>query len=414
MDKFLYKVSKQGKFEAGEMEGRDEDEVAGKLREKGFEILSIRKREEEKRIISEKATQSILRRFRRIKKVDKVFMYKNFSTMLTAGLPLTEAIDLLRESIKNDRLVEVLGQLKYDVEGGSYISGSLEKYPDIFGTSEIAMIRAGEVGGTLPQSFDGLYQDVESERKLIGDIRGALMYPSIILSILLLVTLLLLLFVLPQLTGFFDQANMEIPLMTRIIMDFSAFLKSYFIYIAAFLIIVVVLLRVSIKRSKGAKKTFDKLILKIPMIGNYLKLFFIHKFARMLGLLLKSGVPILQALEIVEKSLTHIGYSESIEYVRKKVKMGDKLSDLISEFKDLYPPFVGRMLKVGDRTGNTAEALDNISEYYRNELEEALENIPSLIEPILMVFLGAGVALIAIAVLIPLYKIVSGINQLQK
>lgn len=420
METFTYKALKNKKLVSGEIEGKDIGEIEGKLREKGFEILSIKEKggsKGEGKGGREKATKpswGFFKRYQNVKKVEKVFLYKNLATMLKAGLPLTETIDLLRESMKNPKLIEIMGQLKYDVESGNYISVSLSKYGDVFGTNEIAMIQAGEAGGTLPQSFQGLYEDAAAENKLQKDIQGAMMYPAIILSILLIVTLLLILFVLPQLTGFFEQANIEVPTMTKIIMVGSKLFKKYFLLFVGGFIGGILLLRIAIKKSLTVKSYFDKIIIRLPFIGPQLKYFYVHKFARMLGLLTRSGVPILQALEIVKNSLTHEGYRNSVAKMKEDVKVGGKLYASVEQYDKLYPPFVSRMIKVGDKTGNTPEALENISEYYQEELKGTLENISSLIEPILMVFLGAGVAFIAISVLIPLYRIVSGINEMQK
>ncbi|MBN2015360.1 type II secretion system F family protein [Candidatus Dojkabacteria bacterium] len=416
METYSYKALKDDKLVSGELEGRDENEIAGKLQEQGLEVLNIKQEGGKKSVTPSigKVKTSFLDRFKKVKKVEKMFLYKNFATMLKAGLPLPEAIDLMRESLKNPLLEGVLSQLKYDVEAGNYISASLSKFSDIFSQSEISMIQAGEAGGTLPQSFHGLFIDAEAETKLQKDIKGAMMYPAIILSILLLVTLLLLIFVLPQLTGFFLQANIEVPTMTRIIMAASDFFKDYFFLIAIVVVALIVTLRSLIKKSKTVKKYFDKFTIRIPWLGMQFKYYYIHKIARMLGLLIKSGVPILEALEIVEKSIGHLGFSNSIRVMRSDIKRGGKLSTSVQSFDKLYPPFVSRMLSVGDRTGNTSEALENVSEYYDEELRSTLANISSIIEPILMVALGLGVAFIAISVLIPMYSIVSGINQMQK
>ena len=414
MHKYTYKAIKDKKLISGGVEASDENEAADKLKEKGYEILSIKDNISDFDEEIEKRKLSLMERFTKVKKAEKVFLYKNFATMLKAGLPLLETIDLLRESIKNPKLEEVLSKLKYDVESGNYISASLASYPNVFSSSEIAMIRAGEIGGTLPQSFFGLFEDADSEYKLQKDIKGAMMYPAIILSILLFVAILLLVFVLPQLTGFFMQANIDVPRMTKITMAISDFIRKNIILISIFFISITIVLKILIDKVEKAKVIFDKIIIKLPWIGKQFKLFFIHKITRMLGLLIRSGVPILQALDIVEKSMGHHGYAQSIREIKADVKKGGKLSDSIERYENLYPPFVSRMLKVGDRTGNTSEALDNISVYYRDELQEALDNISTIIEPILMVCLGVGVAFIAISVLIPIYSIVSGINQMKK
>lgn len=414
MQTFLYKALKNKKLVKGEMEGKNEEEIESKLKAQGLEVLSVKSKLGDVTVKDYKTKLPFLSRFEKVKKSEKVFLYKNFATMLKAGLPLTETIDLIRESIRNKRLVDVLGQLKYDVEAGNYISASLSKHGEVFGTNEIAMIKAGEVGGSLPECFHGLYQDVESEVKLQKDIQGAMMYPAIILSILLAVSLLLILFVLPQLTGFFEQANIEVPIMTKIIMAGSKFFRRYFFLLVIVFIALFVVFRILIKKSKQFKHRFDKLIIRVPFIGKQLKFFYVHKFARMLGMLTQSGVPILQALEIVKNSLTHSSYRKSVAVIKEEIKLGGKLFLSVEKFEDLYPPFVSRMIKVGDKTGNTPEALENLSEFYKEELKSTLDNLSSLIEPILMVFLGVGVAFIAISVLIPLYKIVSGINQMQQ
>ena len=415
METFVYKATLRGKLITGEMDGKDQEEIIRKLHEKRYEVLSIKsKAGEGKKKKSTLKKGKLLGFGNKVKKVDKVFLYKNFSTMLIAGLPLTETIDLLGETVKNKKLKEILGQLRYDVEGGGAISVSFGKYPNVFGSSETSMIRAGEVGGSLPKIFNDLYEDMNSEYQLQKDITGAMMYPAIILSILLLVVLLLLLFVLPQFTSFFTQANIEIPMITKVIMAASAFLKKYFVFIIIFFVATFIGTRLGIKRSTWVKGFFDKWILKIPFIGHNLKLFYIYKFARMLSLLIKSGVPILEALEIVRDSMTHTGYRKSVEVIRKDVKLGGKLHKSVGKYEHLYPIFVSRMIKVGDKTGKSSDALQNISEFYQKELKETLGNMSTLIEPILMVVLGFGVAFIAISVLLPMYKIVSGINQMQQ
>lgn len=414
MKTFLYKVTKNEKLKSGEIQAKNEDEAVNKLRSKGYEILNVRSLESEQKGFKKEIVFSGIKLFNKIKKTDKVFLYKNFATMLKAGLPLTEVVDLLKDSVTNERLESILEELKYDVEGGNYISTSLGKHKDIFGANEIAMIQAGEAGGSLPVSFAGLHEDTEAEVKLMKDIKGAMMYPAIILSILLLVTLLLLLYVLPQMTSFFDQASMQIPTMTKIVMGFSSFLKKYFLFIAVFFVGLLIGFRILLKRHKPTKNLYDRLILKIPFVGDQIKNFYIHKIARMLAVLTKSGVPILQSLDIVEKSVSNYLYKNSITVMRNDVKQGGQLSKSVEKFDNLYPAFVARMFKVGDRTGDTAETLRNVSVYYKNELQETLDNLSSLIEPILMVVLGVGVAFIAISVLVPMYKIVSGINQMEK
>ncbi len=415
MKLYTYRALKDKRLKKGEMEADSEDEIIRKLKEKNWEILSVKEKKSQTVLESKDIKkESILKGFGKVKDVDKVFLYKNFATMLKAGLPLPEVIDLLRESLDNEKLKNILKELKHDIETGNYISSSLEKHKDVFDTSEIAMLRAGEVGGSLPESFSSLHQDVESEYKLKKSVKKAMTYPVIILSILAFVAVVLLVFVLPQLTGFFTQSNIEIPATTKFTMALSEFVKKNIVLIVIFSVGAIVGLRVASKKSKGMKEFIDRATLKVPWVGKQFQMYYIHKIARMLALLIKSGVPILEALEIVEKSVMHIGYSGSVKTLREDVKSGKKLSESVRKFKDLYPTFVSRMLKVGDRSGNTAEVLLNISSYYREELEDALANISTLIEPILMVCLGIGVAFIAITVLIPLYSIVSGINQMKK
>ncbi len=413
METFIYKALKNGKVISGEVKANSEYEVEGKLKEKNLEIISISN-------LQDKKKSSDLKHFnipffkKKIKKSEKVFLFKNFYTMLKAGLPVLEIIDLLRESVKNSKLIEILEELKFDIETGNYISSSLLKHSDVFGKNEISMIKAGEAGGTLPQSFEGLYKDAESELKLIKNIKSAMMYPAIILSILLLVTLLLLLFVLPQFTSFFTEANMEVPQMTKIVMGFSVFIRKYCLLVIALGLIFIVGINFLFRNSRFFRVIIENIIIRIPIVGTQVKYYYIHKISRILGSLLKSGVPILQALDIVNESVSNNLYSRSVKSMKDKVKSGGQLSEAIEKFGLIYPPFVSRMLKVGDRTGNTADSLDHVSEYYKEELQETLDNLSSLIEPILMVLLGIGVAFIAISILIPLYKMVSGINQIQQ
>lgn len=411
---FSYKGTKNDQLVKGKIEARDEEDAFANLKKSNIEILSIKGSESDKSSSLDSKSKKILGKVGKIKKGDKVFIYKNFSTMLKAGLPLLESIDLIKDSIKDKKVVKILTQLRYDIEAGSFISDSLAKNKGVFSENEISMLKAGEAGGKLPDSFFNLFQDTDAETRLQKDIKSAMIYPILILSILLLVSLLLVLFVLPQMTGFFEQSDIAIPTMTKLTMGFSNFMRKNFLLIGIVLTAIITAIKVSVKKSSKAKKINDKVMLRIPFLGKQMKYFYIYKISRMLGLLIKSGVPIVQAVEIVEKSVTNTLYKNSITMMKEDLKKGQKLSESIEKFPEIYPSFVSRMVKVGEKTGNTSEALQNISDLYRDNLQETLKNLPSLIEPVLLLFLGAGVAFIAISVLVPMYSIVSGINQMQK
>lgn len=413
MKKFLYKaVNQEGKLIEGDMDERTSFEVEKKLKDEGYDILNISVEKSGKKGEVNIDKVKFLKRKQKVKKSEKVFLYKNIASMLKAGLPMLEVVDLLKEDVKNDRLRNVLKNLKVDVEGGGYISSTFKRYSDIFSEGEVSVIKAGEASGTLPESFHELYTDTKAEDDLRKDVKNAMMYPAIIMSILLLVTTLLFVYVIPQMTSFFVESNIEIPTITKIIIAVSGFMKNNFLILIIGFVGSVITLRSMMKKSEKFKKFFDRFILKVPWLGKQIMRFNVYRFTRMLASLIRSGIPILQALEIASKSISHIGYRRSIEEIRKEVKKGIEISSSISKYDKLYPSFVARMLKFGDKTGNIDEALNNVSEQYQQELEDTLANISTIIEPVLMVILGVGVAFIAISVLIPMYKVVSGINQL--
>ena len=413
MKKFLYKaVSQEGKLIKGEMDERTSQDVEKKLKDKGYDILNISVEETEKKDELNLNNIKFFKRKKSIRKSEKVFLYKNIASMLKAGLPMLEVVGLLKEDVNNDSLRNVLKNLKVDVEGGGYISSTFERYPDMFSEGEVSVIKAGEASGTLPESFYELYVDTKAEDDLRKDIKNAMMYPAIIMSILVLVSTLLFVYVIPQMTSFFVESNIEIPTITKIIIAVSGFMKNNFLVLTLGFVITIVTLRSMVRKSVKFKRSFDKFILKVPWLGKQIMRFNVYRFTRMLSSLIRSGIPILQALEIASKSISHTGYRRSIEETRKVVKKGVEISSAISKYDKLYPSFVGRMLKFGDKTGNIDEALNNVSEQYQQELEDTLANISTIIEPVLMVILGVGVAFVAISVLIPMYKVVSGINQL--
>lgn len=410
---YSYRVAgKNETVETGEIEGQTETEVADKLAKEGKKVLSIQEKLSPQGGVIGAGSASFLDRFRKVSLSDKIFLFKNLSTMIEAGLPLVESVELLEENVKSGKLKDILKHLRSEVESGREMSYVLAQYPKVFSNGEVSMVKAGEVSGNLHVSFNGLYEDADADKRLRKDIKGAMMYPAIIFSIMTIISLALFIFVIPQLTNFFVQSNIEVPLITQIIISVSGFLKRYYIYLFLGIVGVIVGVNALLASSKDVQRFRDIVLLKIPWFNRQYKYFYVHRIARMMSMLLRNGVSIVEALEIAESSLANVKYRETITQSSEEVKRGGKLSESFAKHEKLYPGFVPRMLTVGDRTGKTDESFENISTYYEDELRDTLSNLSSIIEPILMVILGIGVAFIAISVLIPMYRIVSGVNQL--
>ena len=341
--------------------------------------------------------------FERIPAKDVVMFSRQLSIMFSAKVPLVESLRTLAVQTKNLDFKEKIMKISEEIEGGTSFSSAISKYPKLFSPFYVAMARAGEVSGKLSDSLDYLAEHLEKEYYLMGKVKGAMTYPAVIFLVVIAVFVLMILFVIPNLSKVLLESGQELPLVTRIALALPDLLKSWGL---AILLAIIGLAVSSLKyyRTKKGKYFFDKLILKVPLFSSFLKIIYLSRFAENFSTLISGGIPITQSLEICEQILGNSIYKEIIASAREEVKKGEQISSVLSRFPKFFPPLFTQMTIVGERTGSLDKTLLNLVAFYTKETEKTIDSFLSIIEPLLIVFLGLAVGGLMGAVLLPLYK----------
>jgi type IV pilus assembly protein PilC len=341
----------------------------------------------------------------RVKTADKIQFAKNLGVMIEAGLPMTRAISVMERQTKSPAFKKILSELNVSIGRGESLSTAMEKYPDTFSRLFVSMVRAGEESGSLTAALRSVGTQLERAYLLTKKIRGAMIYPAIIVSVMVIIAILMLIIVVPTLSSVFSELNVELPLMTRIVIGLSDFLKNnIFTSIAIALVSAGVLYYAS--RTEKGKRTTDLIKLKIPIINTIVKEANAARTARTLASLLIAGVDVLVALKISGEVVQNVFYKEIIKKAEVAVEKGKPMSAIFMAEEKLYPAFVGEMASIGEETGQLSQMFANIAEYYENEVEQKTKDLSTVIEPFLMVFIGIAVGFFAISMLTPIYSLV--------
>jgi type IV pilus assembly protein PilC len=337
---------------------------------------------------------------------DIVIFTRQFATMIDAGLPLVQALEILSKQTENKSLAKVIGTVKEDVEGGSTFADALKKHPRMFSELYVNMVSAGEAGGILDTILNRLAVYIEKAMNLKRKVKGAMIYPSVIITVAILVIIVIMVWVVPTFAKMFTQLGGVLPLPTRIIIGISNFLGGIGGLIVLFSIIALVIGITQFKRTEKGKTIIDSLLLKFPIIGILLRKVAIAKFTRTLGTLVGSGVPILDSLEITAKTAGNKIVEQSVYEVRKAVAEGKTLAEPMSKSK-VFPPMVTQMIAVGESTGAVDTMLNKIADFYDDEVDNAVANLTSMLEPIIMVFLGGTIGFIVVSMYLPIFRLIT-------
>ena len=337
---------------------------------------------------------------------DIVVFTRQFATMIDAGLPLVQALDILSKQTENKTLAKTLGEVKGDVEGGSTYADALRKHPRIFSELYANMIAAGETGGILDTILGKLASYIEKSMKLKKRVKGAMMYPSFVIFAAVGVVAVIMVFVVPTFAKMFTQMGGILPLPTRIVIGISHFLGGIGGAIMLASIIAFSVFIVQFRRTPTGKKTIDTLMLKVPIIGVLIQKVAIAKFTSTLGTLVASGVPILEGLDITARTAGNVVVEKSVLEVKQAVSEGKTLAEPLSKLK-IFPPMVTQMIAVGETTGAVETMLSKIAEFYDEEVDTAVASLTSLLEPMLIVFLGTTVGFIVVAMYMPIFKLIT-------
>ena len=397
MKKYSFKAkSKEGKVVTGVVEASNEKDAAKLIREKGLFVISLRSQRE--------GLFSLFRKFKnRITSRDVATFTSQLATMINAGLPITEALLVLRNQSKGG-MQKVISQVLADVEGGKSLSESLKKHPKVFDTTYVALVRSGEVGGVLEKVLVRLAENTEKGQEFKGKVKGALIYPIIIVIGMFIVGLIMMVFVIPKLLGLYAGFNAELPLPTRILIGISDFLVKFWPLIVGLVTFGFYSLSLYRKTPKGKRK-IDELILKIPVFGPLQQQVMLTEMTRTLSLMVGSGVSILEGLNITASVVKNAVISDALKEAAKNVEKGFPIAYSFARNPDAFPYILSQMVSVGEETGKMDEVLEKLSHIFESESNEKVKGLTAAIEPIVMVILGLGVGFLVIAVILPIYSL---------
>lgn len=387
----------KGVIETGEITAGTKEEVVAQLRRRNITPTTI---------VEKPKKTGVFGIGGRVKDKDIVVFTRQFSTMIDAGLPLVQALDVLTTQVENKAFSRTLSQVKVDVEAGSTYADALKKHPKTFNELYVNMVAAGEAGGILDTILNRLAAYIEKAMKLKKKVKGAMVYPIVVSSIAVLVIAVIMIWVVPTFSKMFAQMGGTLPLPTRLVINTSNFIAGIGGLMVAGGIVVLFVAITQFKRTPKGGRIVDKLLLKLPIFGPLLNKVAVAKFTRTLGTLVSSGVPILDGLEITAKTSGNKIIEDAIMEVRKGVVGGKTLAEPITKVK-VFPPMVTHMIAVGESTGALDAMLSKIADFYDDEVDAAVSNLTAMMEPLLMVFLGGAVGFIVIAMYLPIFKLIT-------
>lgn len=394
---YKYKAfSPDGKETTGLVEATSQDQAIKLLKEKQLFVVSLGQTQE-------KALSSAFTKMKKVSFSDIVNFTRQLSTMVTAGLSIPDALNILKTQSTNTLLQEVLGNIERNIVGGGNLGDALSKYPQYFSTIYISLVRAGEASGQLDKVLAQLADTLEGQREFRNKVVGALIYPAIIVVGMVAVVIIMMIVVMPRLTDLYKDFGIELPWSTQLLISISNFI----IYKWWVVIILLAAAFYAFRRWKvteAGEFVLDSLILKLPLFGVLQQKLILVEFTRTLSMLIGSGIHILDALRILKGSLGNVLFRNAIEDVAKKVEKGFPLGDMFAAHKE-FPPIVSQMVKVGEETGKLDETLLKISKYFQVETEGMVKGLTTAIEPIIMVVLGVGIGFIVISVITPIYNL---------
>jgi len=393
--------TKEGKLRKGVVEASSKDAALAMLQDSGLIVTSL----------EEKPLPFYLREIGFLQKAgptDLMLFVRQLAVMFRSKVPLTEALDTLSRQTKKRSFGEKIRKIKEEVEAGSPLSYALSRYPSVFSTFFVAVVRAGEASGKLSESLDYLADYLERSYEFSNKIKSAMTYPAFILFFALIIIGLMLTFVLPQLATTLRAGGKELPAITVFVLGAGDFFRNNFLILIFSLFLLFFVSFHFLKTSVG-KKVFDRVILELPLIGGLVKKTYLVRVSENLSTLILSGLPITRALKITADVVGNEEYRKAILNAQAAVKRGGTISAAFSNYPDIFPPVFVQMTIVGERTGTLDSTLMNLVNFYQKEINRAVNSLLSLMEPILLICLGLGVAVFAIAVFVPIYQMMGSL-----
>lgn len=349
-----------------------------------------------------------LLRFQRISVTEKLFFVQHLSVMIKAGISLAKALEMLAKQTANKRFQKVVDQLYQTVNKGDTLAAALKKYPDVFDELFANMVAAGEASGTLEEVLKGLYLQLKRNHQLVTKIRGALMYPLIILFAMGVIGAGVMIFVVPKFISIFKDADIELPLMTKILIAVSDAIVNNGLLVTIITLITLIII-IKLSSMPTVKSWWHWLFLKLPVLGPIVKKINLARFARTMSSLLKTDIKIVESFKIASTTVNNIHYKNSLMQAAEKVKKGVLINEVLADYPELYNHVIRQMVTVGEETGELDKILEEIAGFYEEEVEEIMNSLPTIIEPVIILVLATVIGLMAVAIIMPMYSLTNAI-----
>ena len=406
MDVFTYKGISAGKYVEGEIEALNQDEASHKLKEQKIIITNLVKGKKKKDAKKEKAKGQGFTLFKKkVKPEDLVVFSKQFATMVKAGLPILNVLEMLRDQVENPAMRDVVEDIRKSLEGGVSLSKSFEKYPNLFDNVYVNLVKAGEASGKLDVFLLKIVDALEKREKIKKKIKSALMYPSIMFTVAITVSAFMLVKVVPVFAKMYDGMGIALPKPTAIILGMSDFLRGTGGMIMLISIILfVVIFRYLTTKNPAIQYKWHRQVLRLPIFGDMILKSMLARISLIMGNLSAAGVNLLESLEIAKSVSNNVVVTEALENVKKGVFSGDTLTKLFLK-EPMFPPTFSQLISVGEQTGQLDEMFGSVAMYYEEEFDTSVENMSSLIEPIMIVFMGVMIGGLMIAMYSPIFNV---------
>ena len=398
---YKYRARTKDRIIKGAVEAVMEDDALDLLSEKGLIIVDLLETKQKK-----------VRRFNinvgTIKHKDLVIFSRQLSVMISATVPIVQALKILAQQTTNPMFVDKIIEMSNDIDGGMRFSGALSKHDKIFSNFYVAMVKSGETSGKLDEILQYLADQMEKDYDLVSRIKGAMIYPIFIISGMVVVGFLMMTFVVPQMVKMLEETGAELPFLTRLLVSVSSFMNQYWYLIVLGVVVAIVILRWWIK-SKPGKVTWDAIKIRIPIFGGLFKKIYIVRFTRSFATLIKGGVPIASALAITAEVVDNRAYEKLILETVDEVEGGNSVATLFSN-SDIMPKMLSQMMVIGEKTGRLDDVLERLSNFYSREIDNLVGSLTSLIEPLILIVMGVGVGGMVAAIMLPMFKVAQSIG----
>ena len=389
-----------GKKYTGEVEVIDEKALVTTLQKQGLIPIEIKPRS-----VGKVFSVSLPKIKASVSASEVVGFTRQLSTMISAGLPLTDALVILEKQTKSQTFARIISEIVADVEGGMSLSMALSKHKGAFDVIYVKLVEAGETGGVLDKILMKLAETLEKEREFKTKTKGAFIYPAIVVAVMIIVISIMMIFVIPKLTTLYTEIGAALPLPTRILIAVSNFMRGFWWLLLMMTVVFVYGFRI-FSKTEGGAQILSKLILSVPIWGKIRKTLILAQFTRTLGLLIGAGIPIIVALKVVSELLASPSYKAGLDFAIQRVERGSPLYQPLAA-NPIFPPIIGQMLRVGEETGKMDEVLGRLSIYFEGESENLIRNLTTALEPIILVILGLGVGILVLSVILPIYNLTS-------